>query len=386
MKVVFEAQLFLKGNKTGIAWCADNLIRELAKDRQIEWQCDYFMLGYGQEEEDKVRAYEKCGVKMQACWWFHNVLYKLLWSVFPIPYHLFFRDKRDITQFFNFIIPPGVKGKTVTIVHDMAYLSHSNTVADRTRRWLLWNMEKSCKRADKIVTVSEFSKKEIIKYLNIKEEKIVVMPNGVDGDFFYPRQKEEIEQIKDRFQIKREYFLYLGTLEPRKNIERLLEAYARLKEEREENIPFLVLAGQKGWLYDSIFQLVEKLRLKEQVLFTGYIKQEDVPALLSGATAFIFPSLYEGFGMPPLEAMACGTAVITSNTSSLPEVIGEAGILINPYSVEEIKEAMKKVWKEKDFADRLRKAGRERAKEYTWERSARVLKEVYLELRRDLKE
>ena len=235
------------------------------------------------------------------------------------------------------------------------------------------------------MTVSEFSKREIIKYLNIKEEKIVVMPNGVDGDFFYPRQKEEIEQIKDRFQIKKEYFLYLGTLEPRKNIERLLEAYARLREEREENIPFLVLAGQKGWLYDSIFQLVEKLGLKEQVLFTGYIKQEDVPALLSGAIAFIFPSLYEGFGMPPLEAMACGTAVITSNTSSLPEVIGEAGILINPYSVEEIKEAMKKVWKEKDLAERLRKAGRERAREYTWERSARVLKKVYLELGEDLK-
>ncbi len=385
MKVAFEAQLFLKGNKTGIAWCADNLIRELAKDKQIEWQCDYFMLGYGQEEEEKVRVYEKYGVKMQACRWFHNVLYKLLWSVFPIPYHLFFRDKRDITQFFNFIIPPGVKGKTVTIVHDMAYLSYPDTVADRTRKWLLWNMEKSCKRADKIVTVSEFSKREIIKYLNIKEEKIVVMPNGVDGDFFYPRQKEEIEQIKDRFQIKKEYFLYLGTLEPRKNIERLLEAYARLREEREENIPFLVLAGQKGWLYDSIFQLVEKLGLKEQVLFTGYIKQEDVPALLSGAIAFIFPSLYEGFGMPPLEAMACGTAVITSNTSSLPEVIGEAGILINPYSVEEIKEAMKKVWKEKDLAERLRKAGRERAREYTWERSARVLKKVYLELGEDLK-
>ena len=131
---------------------------------------------------------------------------------------------------------------------------------------------------------------------------------------------------------------------------------------------------------------MEKLGLKEQVLFTGYIKQEDVPALLSGATAFIFPSLYEGFGMPPLEAMACGTAVIASKTSSLPEVIGEAGILINPYSVEEIKEAMKKVWKEKDFADRLRKAGRERAKEYTWEKSAEILKEVYLELGGGLKE
>lgn len=383
MKVAFEAQLFLKGNKTGIGWCADNLIKEIAKDQDYRCECDYFTVRQPKERIARVEYYEAFGVRMNPCKWFHNMLYKLVWPAFPIPYSLFFGKDRDITQFFNFVVPPGVKGKVVTIVHDMAYKAYPETVNEKTRRWLELTLEGSCKRADAIMTVSEFSKQEIMKYLGVKAEKITVMPNGVDLERYhgsYP--KEAIGRLKDKYHIQGEYFLYLGTLEPRKNIERLIEAYHLLLQEKgEDSIPRLVLAGGKGWLYDSIFELVGRLGIGHMVLFTGYVEGADVPVLMQGARAFLFPSLYEGFGMPPLEAMACRTPVITSATSSLPEVVGDAGMLVDPFDVAAIKEAMGRLSEDEGLARRLGDMGFERAQDYTWRHSAEILKQVYQTLR-----
>lgn len=304
-----------------------------------------------------------------------------IWPWLPLCYQLFFPTEREITQFFNFVVPPGVKGKTVTIVHDMAYMAYPQTVANKTRKWLQLTMKQSCKRADKIITVSEFSKQEIIKYLHIEASKITVMPNGVDHKFFYPRSVQQINKVKEKFHIKQEYFLYLGTLEPRKNIERLIKAYSELlRKSYSSQIPQLVLAGGKGWMYESIFLIVQELKLEEKVVFTDYIENEEVPALMSGAKAFVFPSLYEGFGMPPLEAMACGTPVITSNVSALPEIGKDAAILINPYSIEEITQAMQRILEEKSLKEELVQAGIKKAKTYTWANAAEILIQVYQEL------
>lgn len=381
MNIAFEVQLFLKGNKTGIAWCADNLIREIAKRKDCTCQFDYFTLGYKKEQEARLKEYQEYSIKNNACRWFHNVLYKSIWPWLPLCYQLFFPTEREITQFFNFVVPPGVKGKTVTIVHDMAYMAYPQTVANKTRKWLQLTMKQSCKRADKIITVSEFSKQEIIKYLHIEASKITVMPNGVDHKFFYPRSLQQINKVKEKFHIKQEYFLYLGTLEPRKNIERLIKAYSELlRKSYSSQIPQLVLAGGKGWMYESIFLIVQELKLEEKVVFTDYIENEEVPVLMSGAKAFVFPSLYEGFGMPPLEAMACGTPVITSNVSALPEIGKDAAILINPYSIEEITQAMQRILQEKSLKEELVQAGIKKAKTYTWASAAEILIQVYQEL------
>lgn len=382
MKIAFESQLLLDENRTGIGWCADNLVKEIARDPEFECLCDYFAMGQTEERLKRVNVYEKYGAAMNPCQWFNGVRYKMIWPIIPIPYRLFFKKDRDITQFFNFVVPPGVKGKVVTIVHDMAYKAYPNTVNKKTRSWLEINMKASCRRADVIITVSEFSKQEIIKYMNINPEKIKVMPNGVDLDLYHPGYNDKIvTEVKSRYRIGGDYLLYLGTLEPRKNIERIIEAYSLLIQETDkEKIPLLVIAGGKGWLYDSIFETVKKLRIEDRIIFTGYVDEKEVPVLMKGARAFLFPSLYEGFGMPPLEAMACGTPVISSNTTSLPEVVGEAGLLVDPLDTASIKEGMKKIIEDKGLAEELGRQGRKRALNYTWRNSADILKQIYREL------
>lgn len=379
VKIAFESQLLLKGNRTGIAWCAYNLIHGMLKEG-YDCQMDYFTKGSSKENLIGMEEYQKAGAKLNPCPFFKMAWYKYIWIFFPLPYSLFFGGDCQITQFFNFVIPPGVKGKKLTIVHDMAHLACRNTVRFKNRMWLDMTLKRSCKRADMIITVSEFSKSEIIKYLGIPEEKIRVMYPGVDLDLFKTEySKDQIEDAKKKYNIQGEYFLYLGTIEPRKNIQRIIEAYACLREERRD-VPKLVLAGGKGWLCDSIYETAERLNKGGDIVFTGYVDEEDSPLLFSGARAFLFPSLYEGFGTPPIEAMACGTPVISAKAASMPEIIGDAGILVDPYSVEEICEAMKKILEDEQLYTELVSRGLERSERYDWKNSVNTLKNIYQEV------
>jgi glycosyltransferase involved in cell wall biosynthesis len=174
------------------------------------------------------------------------------------------------------------------------------------------------------------------------------------------------------------YFLYIGTLEPRKNIQSIIRAY-KANEGRFKGVK-LVIAGRKGWMYEEIFKLVREFRLQNDIYFPGYIEDGDVPLLYRGAEAFVFPSLYEGFGMPPLEAMACGVPVITSNTSSLPEVVGDAGLRINPKDIEQLSYAMVKILEDSELRVNCVKKGLERAQNFTWENSAKKVIDIYHEL------
>ena len=263
----------------------------------------------------------------------------------------------------------------------MAYKAYPDTVAQKTKHWLDSHLEQYCRRADIIITVSEFSKKEIMKYLAVPSEKIHVVYNGVDLDQYREADNtQNIENIKKKYGITGAYLLYLGTLEPRKNLGSLLEAYMHLKEEHEP-VPKLVLAGKKGWLYDSIFEKVKEYGLQENVVFPGYIAANDAPILLSGALLFVFPSLYEGFGIPPLAAMACGTPVITSNSSSLPEVTGDAAILTDPLDIQGLKNAMQKLINSPELRLELKEKGKLRAEQFSWRASAKRLLDIYNEVK-----
>ncbi len=377
MKIAFDGQLLLKEERTGIAWNTHHLVLELLKDPQNTCVLQCFREGRTNRQMGMLDVYRRAGCQIECSSRISHTLYKLLWIVLPVPYRMLFRTKADITQFFNYAVPPGAAGRRVTFFHDMAYLSCPHTVSRRTRIWLLLCMRKSCKHADHIITVSEFSKSEIIKYLKIPKEQITVVPCAVDHSVFHPGYpKEQICKIRKKYGIRQEYFLYMGTIEPRKNLERLIGAYARLHR-KYRNVPQLVLAGKKGWLCEGIYQKARSLGLGQDILFTGYVAQEDRPLLLCGARAFLFPSLYEGFGMPPLEAMACAVPVIVSHTASLPEVVGDAGLLVNPESLEEICGAMERMMFDEKCREQMRKAGVERAGEYTWEKSAAMLMEVY---------
>ncbi|MDE7312707.1 MAG: glycosyltransferase family 4 protein [Eubacterium sp.] len=380
MKVAFFGQLLCEKQKTGIAWSAHNLVLELLKCPGMECVIQYFSFPGSEEKLRELRKYEEAGCRLEPCGWFHFVLYKLLCSLFPVPYRMFFRSRQDITQCFNFTAPFGAYGKCLTVIHDMAYLACPQTVRLKTRYWLRASMKRSCKYADHIITVSEFSKQEIMRYLHVAPTRITVVPNAVDHTKYHPYYPtEQIRQAARVYGISQNYFLYLGTVEPRKNLETLIGAYAMLCMEKED-VPQLVIAGGKGWMCDSIYRKAAQVQLGNRILFTGYVAQEDSPLLMCGAEAFVFPSAYEGFGMPPLEAMACGTPVIVSNTTALPEVVGDAGILADPESEEALCQAMKRILGNKEYREKLRMLGLQRAGGFTWEKSAQKLAEVYKKL------
>ncbi|WP_434309598.1 glycosyltransferase family 4 protein [Hominifimenecus sp. rT4P-3] len=381
MKIAFESQLLMEAEKTGIGWVADGILRELKSlDTKDQLQLNYFKLrNHSAGRPPGIEEYVNLGFQ-DVCARFSFSLYKMMWNIFPIPYSWFFGKDSDVTFFFNYYIPPGVKGKRVTIFHDMAYKVFPETVRSRTKMMLEANMVKACKRADAILTVSEFTKQEVIKYLNVDPKKITVMPLGIRRERFHCGYSEEqVAAAKEKYHLPSDYLLYLGTLEPRKNIVRLIEAYGSLKQKRSD-IPPLILVGRKGWLYDSIFEKIQALHLEDCVWSTGYADSQDVPLLLKGAMAFVFPSVYEGFGMPPLEAMACGTPVLTSNVSSMPEVAGDCAVLVDPFSVESIEEGLQKLIDDPEFRQELSRKGIQRAETFTWTRTANIVLDVFQRL------
>lgn len=376
MRIELDGQLFAEKGKTGIGFVAHQLLRNLPKFSGDEKVLDYFAKGLEQEQLSNIEAYAAYGYGLNPCQVMSSRHYKMIWPFFPLAFRRFFGKRADVTCFFNFYVPPGISGKKVTIVHDMVVKAFPETMNLKTKIMLKLCLKKSCKRADKIIAVSQFSKEEIVKYLKIPEEKIAVMPNGVDHEMYHTRYEDaKIQAAKARYHISGEYYLYLGTLEPRKNIERMVRAYAQA---RRPGGPKLVLAGRKGWLYESIFATVQELALTEDVIFTDYVQDEDVPLLMSGAKIFLFPSLYEGFGLPPLEAMACGTPVVTSSVSSLPEVVGDAALRADPYHVEEIAAAIARLEADEQLRKSLAQRGVERAAEFTWEKSARIFYDTIL--------
>ena len=380
MKITFDAIPLVADKMTGIGWCEAGQTAALAAlHPENTYEYSFFTDGKGTAEE-RILQLSAEGIGMNTSR-FPKKLYRGMSAMLPVPYSRFFGGNSDVTHFFNYIVPPGVKGRTVVTVHDMVYKAFPETVRGRTKLMLNMGLKSSMKRADIIVTDSEFSKSEILKYFPEHEEKLRVVPCGVDMERFCPcTDKERIDAVKGSLNIKGDYFLYLGTIEPRKNLERLIKAYGHFVDETGENAPALVLAGGKGWLYDGIFARVKSMGLEDKVLFTKYVPSEDMTPLMCGALAFVFPSLYEGFGMPPLEAMACGVPVLCSGEASLPEVTGDCAVICDAYSIKSITEGLIRLYEDEALRKDLSERGLERAKLFTWERSAEMLMEIYEEL------
>ncbi len=385
MNIAFDA-LPLMGRLTGIGYCEAGQVTAMTKlHPEHRFSLNYFAMRHLNARKADLAPYlrENVTAKHAFC---SPYGYRLLSSFLPVPYRWFFGKDADITHFFNYIIPPFVHGKTVVTVHDMVYRAFPETVRGRTKHMLDLGLVTSMKRADRIVTDSEFSRSEIIKYYPQFQDKIRVVPCGVDMQKFHPEtDAQKIAEVREKYGLSEQYFLYLGTLEPRKNLERLIDAYAQFAK-NHENPAQLVLAGGKGWLYDGIFAKVQRLGLEDKVIFTQYIDSADMCALMSGALAFTFPSIYEGFGMPPLEAMACGTPVLVSDAASLPEVTGDSAVIVKPDSTDSIAEGLERLFTDAQLRARLRAEGLERAKLFSWERSAKLLYDVYSELLPELKE
>ncbi|MBR4023586.1 MAG: glycosyltransferase family 4 protein [Ruminococcus sp.] len=381
MNIAFDALPLISDRITGIGWCEAGQTMAMARlHPENSYTYNFFSRKDDHIKLERIQKFanDNIGIKLVRG---SGFLYRTVSTFIPVPYSRYFGKEADITHFFNYIVPPKVSGKTVVTVHDMVYKAFPETVRARTKYMLDSGLKSSMKRADIIVTDSEFSKKEIIKYFPKHENKIRVVPCGVDLEKFKPfDDKARIEEVKKSLEIEGEYFLYLGTIEPRKNLERLIEAYHIFSQKAGNDCPKLVLAGGKGWLYDSIFAKVTELKLSDKVIFTKYVPSEDMNALMCGALAFVFPSVYEGFGMPPLEAMACGVPVLVSGEASLPEVTGDCAVIVDAYSPENIAEGMNRLYTDSQLRDELSRRGLERAKGFSWDNSAEILYNVYREL------
>jgi glycosyltransferase involved in cell wall biosynthesis len=271
----------------------------------------------------------------------------------------------------------------IVTIHDMASLRSRGRFGTLKRFYLRIFVPLSARKARRVLAVSEAARKEIADLCKIDGGKIVVVRHGISRSFS-PDGDRSGPPAALKLKVGSGYILYVGTLEPGKNIPRIIEAYSIVRK-RTGTERALVIAGRTGWLHDDIFRAVKRLGLDKEIVFTGYVSKGDLPSLYRGADLFVFPSLYEGFGLPVLEAMACGTPVVTSNTSSLPEVAGDAALLVDPENVEEIAGAMERVLTDQDLRAELSRRGRERARLFTWERCAqetlKVYEEVYKETR-----
>ncbi len=378
MRIAFDA-IPLLGRMTGIGYCEAGQVSAMTRlHPEHTYQLNYFAARQLAQRRRELAPYLGGHVTARHAFCV-PYLYRAVSTFVPIPYSWFF-GRNDLTHFFNYIIPPHVGGKTVVTVHDMVYRAFPETVRGRTKTMLDMGLVPSMRRADAIVTDSEFSRSEIVKYYPQFAGKIRVVPCGVDLQRFHPvEDAAAIAQVRKTYGIGERYFLYLGTLEPRKNLERLIEAYAAYAKSMDDPAQ-LVLAGGKGWLYDGIFARVQALGLEDRVIFTQYIASEDMCALMSGALAFTFPSLYEGFGMPPLEAMACGTPVLVSDAASLPEVTGNSAVIVRAEDTDSITQGLVRLATDADLRRRLSQEGLARAKTFTWERSAGMLYDIYREV------
>jgi glycosyltransferase involved in cell wall biosynthesis len=276
-------------------------------------------------------------------------------------------------------VPRPFRGATVTNIFDMSYVLFPQYHPWK-RVQMLRFFEKRMRGADRIITASQSAKGEIVDLLKVPEDKIIVTPLGV-SPIYSPIWKDEalFQTVRKRYNLPEQFLLYVGTIEPRKNLERLIEAFGIAKGRLGKTVVGLVLAGGKGWLNNPIYSRVRKLNLQDDVTFTGYVPEEDLPILYNMALAFVYPSLYEGFGLPPLEAMACGVPVITSKASSLPEVVSDAGILIDPSNVDELSDAIFRVVSSKELRESLSDKGIKQASLFTWEKCARETLAVYKE-------
>jgi glycosyltransferase involved in cell wall biosynthesis len=370
----------LHGKKTGVGQYGFNIALNLAKIDKIN---NYFLFSPSPlQKGDAERLSEYPNIKVLD----RNVLEKFipndivlipLWVHFCLPYLC---KKTSVDLYFNTgsiwpLLPFRFAKRQLVFIHDVIPLLFPECYYKHTLYYYRLTRAIHLNYYDEILVNSETTKKDLIMHLGVPEELITVTFLGIDNRFVPMNDQSRNQRVREKFNLPESYLLFAGTLEPRKNIPRLLEAYARA---RAGEVFKLVISGKKGWLYREVFETISRLNLHEKVVLTGFVHDEDLPSLYSMAKVFIYPSLYEGFGLPVMEAMACGVPVITSKVSSLMEVAGEAAILVDPLDVDSLAKSIDEAVFGRGTNHRLCRASLARAQNFTWERTAQETLKVLL--------
>ncbi len=353
--------------RAGIGRYARGLVRALA---QLDRENEYLLLVAGGPKEESTFPpnFKPRYLPLSPHW--ATTLWQRLRV--PLPADLF-TGPLDLFHSPDYVLPPLRGGKRVLTIHDLSFLRYPEGADPRLRWYLPKAVPRSIAQADLVLADSRNTGNDLTELLGVESSSVEVLYPGVE-ERFHPLDEGSLVPLKARYSLGFPFILTVGTLEPRKNHVGLLQAYSLLKGRYPHR---LVIAGGKGWLYEPIFQEVERLSLEERVIFLGYVPEGDLPALYNLADLFVFPSFYEGFGLPSLEAMACGTPVVTSNTSSLPEVVGDGALLVSPQEVEALTDAMERALGDPSLRKELRSKGLERAKRFRWDEAAKQLLAIY---------
>jgi glycosyltransferase involved in cell wall biosynthesis len=280
----------------------------------------------------------------------------------------------------HYVLPPLVSCRKVVTIHDVIHLMFPQYLPNRLAwayaRTFLWA---ATHQADRVLTVSETSKRDILRFFPIPSDKITVIYNGIDERFWTTPPEDQVTRVRERYQLDDPFVLYAGNIKPHKNLERLIDAFYRLRRDGFADLKLLII-GDEISKYATLRRAVHRYKLHKHVRFFGFVTDEMLAILYRLADAFVFPSLYEGFGLPPLEAMASGTPVVTSNVSSLPEVAGDAALLIDPYDPDAIAGGLRLVLTDQTLRAELKARGLARAREFSWERSVARVRDIYREV------
>ena len=278
----------------------------------------------------------------------------------------------------QYTAPPLAPCPVVTTIHDISFEHLPDTFKRRSRMQLRLTVKRSARSAAHVITSSEYSRRDLIETYHLAPERVSVTPLAAPAHFAPVTDEAELRRVRELYRIEGEYVLAVGSIQPRKNLVRLINAYSDLRRRRTQaKLPKLVLVGKRAWLYDETLEAIERCGLGNDLHLTGYVPERDLPALYTGALCFAYPSYFEGFGLPPLEAMQCGTPVIAGNRTSLPEVVGDAGLLFDPFETSAITSALARVIDDAELRRALRVKGLERARLFDWRKTAQMTLKIY---------
>ncbi len=358
MKIAIDVRT-AAGQKAGKGWYTFHIVKKML---ELDHENEYLLY-----TRDKIAAFDNYKNSTQKVVDGGGFLwhYKTAKDLKKQQVDIFFSPTSYITPV---LVPKGIK--VVLTVHDLVAFLFPNQHNKKAVYIEKMFLKKALKRADFICTVSQNTKRDIIHKFNCDDKKIDTVYCSADSGFV-PHKKQELTDFAKKTNLPKDFFLAVGTLEPRKNFKTLIEAFALVQKKHPQT--HLIIVGKEGWDYRGIYDAVKFNYLNKKVHFLGYLSVESLANLYNLARAFVFPSFYEGFGIPPLEALKCGCPVIASYTSSIPEVVGDAGILVNPESKENIAAAMIKVYEDSELREQLRNEGFIQSKKFSWEASARKM-------------
>jgi glycosyltransferase involved in cell wall biosynthesis len=367
MRIAIDAR---KLHDFGIGTYIRNVLRGLAR---LDQQTEYIVLC----RPEDVEVANELGPNFRAV--AESARPYSIGEQFRIPLSLV-RERAHLLHEPHYVLPPATRCRAVVTIHDCIHLMFPQylpgAMAYYYARASMWS---AVWKADRILTVSETSKRDILKFFDIPPEKVAVIYNAIDERFLAEPDEEQMDRIRQRYQLDHPFLLYVGNIKPHKNLGRLIEAFARVKSSGLDDLR-LVIVGDQVSRYPPLRQAVHRHRLDKEVRFLGFQPSDTLAVFYRLSRAFVFPSLYEGFGLPPLEAMACGTPVVTSNVSSLPEVAGGAAILVDPYDPASIADGITRAVSDTTLRQELVDKGLARARDFSWTQSVAAIHQIYMDV------